>query len=144
MSRAVQERALTVLIVAGFVLSIALYPDPPKVQEFAVSAGAQSPAPWARPWVRGSISHYGEGDGFMGQRTACGKTVTPRSMFVAAGPRHLRKCGLKITILYRGKKFRTRVQDAGGYQTFDAAPGLRRKMRFRGVVKVRYRKGWGR
>jgi len=93
----------------------------------------------------GTLTHYGTGDGFMGQRTSCGKIVTPRSMYVAALDVSIAHCGMKLTIYYRGKKYHTRVQDRGAFgrgRTIDAAPGLRKKMGVSGVVKVNYTTGW--
>lgn len=94
------------------------------------------------------MSHYGEGDGYMWKRTACGKIVRPDSIFVAALKPHLAKCGLKLTIWVPGHgRYHTIVQDRGAWRSdsriLDAAPGLRKRIGFRGVVYVsRYTKGW--
>lgn len=97
-------------------------------------------------WVRATLSHYGEGDGYMWQRTSCGKIVRPSSTFVAALHRDLAHCGMRITILYRWRKYHTRVEDRGAWRSddraLDAAPGLRRAMGFRGVARIQYVRGW--
>lgn len=98
-------------------------------------------------WVRATLSHYGTtGDGYLGGRTNCGKIVRPGSVFVAALHPHLAKCGLKLTIYHRGKRYHVRVQDRGAWRSdnraLDAAPGLRSRLGFTGVASIRYRKGW--
>ena len=96
-----------------------------------------------------SISHYGTtGDGYLGGRTACGKTVYPGSMYVATLNPSVTGggCGQKLTIYYNGKKYWTRIQDKGGVRydgrILDAAPGLRARMGFSGVAQIRFSKGW--
>lgn len=93
------------------------------------------------------VSHYGtKGDGTLGNRTACGKTVTFHSYWVAALKPRLAKCGKRLTIYYRGQRYRVTVQDRGAYRrdlrALDAAPGLRRAMGFRDLAYVTYREGW--
>jgi rare lipoprotein A (peptidoglycan hydrolase) len=99
----------------------------------------------APSWRSGTMTHYGEGDGYMGGRTACGKTVRPGSLFAAALTSDLARCGAKVTIRYRGRRFHTRIQDRGAFghgRVLDAAPGLRKRMGFTGLAEVRYTRGW--
>ena len=106
-------------------------------------------------WVRATLSHYGTCreydpsrgcDGYLGKRTKCGKTVTTESRFVAALKPELAHCGMRITILYRGRRYHVRVQDRGADRkddrALDAAPGLRRLLKFDGVTRVRFVRGW--
>lgn len=109
------------------------------------TARTHAPAP-LHPWVRARLSHYGTCtyvdhahgcDGYLGKRTACGKIVRTDSNFVAALTPDLARCGLKITVLYRGRKA-WRSDD----RHLDAAPGLRARLGFTGVARISYRKGW--
>jgi rare lipoprotein A (RlpA)-like double-psi beta-barrel protein/putative peptidoglycan binding protein len=52
------------------------------------------------------------GPGFFGQRTACGKKLSRRTIGVAH--RHL-PCGTRVTLKYRGRYVRARVIDRGPY-----------------------------
>ncbi len=148
--------ALSTLLCATLLVlitTLALAYTPPEIPEssdrFAPTAShpAMARTRIASPvWVRASLSHYGEGDGFMWQRTACGRIVTPNAVFVGALKPDLARCGLKITIRYKGRTIRTTVQDRGAWRTddraFDAAPGLRRRLHFTGVAPITYHKGW--
>lgn len=92
------------------------------------------------------MSHYGTtSDGYYGQRTMCGKTVTSTSMFVAALTPSLAHCGMKITIRYHGRKYHVRVQDRGAWRSdgrdLDAAPGLHQLIPT-DLAHITYTKGW--
>ena len=52
------------------------------------------------------------GPGFYGEETACGKTLTRRTVGVAH--RKL-PCGTKVRMLYKGRYLQTRVIDRGPY-----------------------------
>jgi len=100
----------------------------------------------ARPVVStpAELSYYGPG--FLGQRTSCGKTLRPGSLWVAALKPHLAQCGAKLTLYYRGKRYHVRVEDRGAWRAdsraLDAAPGLRRRMGFHSLAQIRYTRGW--
>lgn len=100
----------------------------------------------ARPLVStpAELSYYGPG--FLGQRTSCGKTLRPGSLWVAALKPHLAQCGAKLTLYYRGKRYHVRVEDRGAWRAdsraLDAAPGLRRRMGFHSLAQIRYTRGW--
>ncbi len=129
-------------------------PTPPTLTAAPSDEARTRPQPPSR-WVRATVSHYGtctyvnvaQGcDGYLGERTACGKTVTTRSWFVAALKPDLARCGLKLTLLYRGRTYRVTVQDRGAWRddnrALDAAPGLHRSMGRPELARVYYRKGW--
>ena len=68
-------------------------------------------------WRRDVATWYGPG--LFGNRTACGKRLTRRTVGVAH--RSL-PCGTRVAIRYRGRLLRTRVIDRGPYGT--APPGI--------------------
>lgn len=69
------------------------------------------------------------GPGFYGARTACGRTLTRRTVGVAH--RSL-PCGTRITLRYRGRYLRTRVIDRGPY-----AHGARWDLTRRAAARLR-------
>jgi rare lipoprotein A (peptidoglycan hydrolase) len=61
-------------------------------------------------WARELATWYGPG--FFGNRTACGETLSRRTMGVA----HKRlPCGSKVVLRYKGRYVRTKVIDRGPY-----------------------------
>lgn len=99
---------------------------------------------WAMPAHAASMTWYGPG--FYGNRTACGKTLTERSLWVAALTPRYARCGMRLTIWARGKKYHVKVYDRGAFHqhplTLDAAPGLRKRIGFYGTINIQIRKGW--
>lgn len=111
------------------------------------SATPATPDAQARPTTitqRGWMSWYG--NEFIGHRTACGKVLTERSLWVAALTPRLARCHMRLTIWARGKRYHVRVEDRGAWRrdgrVLDAAPGLRKRIGFNGVIRIRYTKGW--
>lgn len=94
--------------------------------------------------VRGSMSWYGPS--FYGHTTSCGKTLTGRSLYVAALTPRLYRCGMKLTVYVGRHRYWVKVQDRGTWRSdgrvLDAAPGLRARIGFYGVIGIRYRRGW--
>lgn len=137
--------ALIVVLIAALAIAYDPSTSAGSTPPAQATARTHAPAP-VHPWVRARLSHYGTCDGFMWQRTSCGRIVRPTSTFVAALKPELAHCGMKLTILYRGRKYRTTVQDRGAWRTddraLDAAPGLRARLGFSGVARIRYRRGW--
>lgn len=69
------------------------------------------------------------GPGFYGARTACGRTLTRKTVGVA----HRRlPCGTRVTLRYRGRFLRTRVIDRGPY-----SHGARWDLTARAAAKLR-------
>lgn len=102
--------------------------------------------PASAAWLSSAASWYGPG--FYGQRTACGKTLTTDSMWVAALKPQLAKCGMRVTICKSGRCYKVRVMDRGAWRgdarAWDMAPGLCRRL-LGGkcyTTTVRWRKGW--
>lgn len=97
-----------------------------------------------RPAQAARMTWYGPG--FYGHTTACGKTLTQRSLWVAALTPAYAHCGQRLTLYTLGGKYHVRVQDRGAYRTdgiaLDAAPGLRARIGFYGVINVTIQRGW--
>ena len=78
------------------------------------------------------------GPGFYGNRTACGQTLSRRTVGVAH--RSL-PCGTKVAISYRGRFVTTRVIDRGPYAHgahWDLTYGAARKVGLRQTARIRY------
>ena len=78
------------------------------------------------------------GPGFYGNRTACGRTLRPRTIGVAH--RSL-PCGTPVRFVYRGRSLIARVIDRGPYSrghTWDLTNGARRVLGFEGSNVLRY------
>lgn len=77
------------------------------------------------------------GPGFYGNRTACGKRLTRRTVGVA----HKRlPCGTKVTLKYGGRFLRTRVIDRGPYAhgaSWDLTARAAKKLRFVTTDRIR-------
>lgn len=93
---------------------------------------------------RAKMSWYGPG--FYGKQTSCGKTLTRDSLWVAALHPSVAHCGMRVTIWAQGRKYHVKVYDRGAWRydgrMWDAAPGLRRRIGFYGVIPVRWQRGW--
>ena len=155
-SPTLRARSIITLLLTGTIatltLTLALAYTPPALPSSsdAFNPTASHPTPartiTSHRWIRAGISHYGEGDGLMYHRTACGRIVTPNANYAAALTPDLAHCGQRITIRYKGRTIHTTIQDRGAYRTdgrhLDAAPGLRRRLGFTGVAVIHYHKGW--
>lgn len=78
------------------------------------------------------------GPGFYGHRTACGQTLSPRTIGVAH--RDL-PCGTAVKFLYHGHALITRVIDRGPYSRgndWDLTNGARQVLHFDGSARIRY------
>jgi rare lipoprotein A (peptidoglycan hydrolase) len=76
----------------------------------------------------GQASYYGPG--FYGNRTACGRTLTPSTMGVA---NRWLPCGTKVTLRYRGRRVTVPVIDRGPYhgsRIWDLTYATKRKLGF--------------
>ena len=75
-----------------------------------------------------AASYYGPG--MYGNRTACGKTLTPSTVGVA---NKTLPCGAKLTLRYRGRTVRVRVIDRGPYagnREYDLTAATKAKLGF--------------
>ena len=91
-------------------------------------AGDANRLPSVHVYTPGAASWYGPG--FMGNRTACGGTLTAGVKGVAH--RYL-PCGTKVRFFYRGRSVTARVIDRGpfsGSRSWDLAPATKSALRF--------------
>lgn len=76
------------------------------------------------------------GPGFFGNRTACGKTLTPRTWGIA---HRTLPCNTLVTLVHRGRKVSVRVIDRGPYSgaTVDLTSRTKEFLRFTsGTVRM--------
>jgi hypothetical protein len=91
-------------------------------------AGDASTLPKVNVYAPGGASWYGPG--FMGNRTACGQTLTAGVKGVAH--RSL-PCGTKVRLFYKGRTVTAKVIDRGpfhGSRSWDLAPATKSALRF--------------
>lgn len=112
----------------------------------AISFFVTPATPSSAAWSTSYASWYGPG--FYGQRTACGKTLTTTSMWVAALRSDLARCGMRVTVCKNSRCYHVRVMDRGAFRSdgrvWDLAPGLCKKLLVGRcyTTTVRWRKGW--
>jgi rare lipoprotein A len=84
------------------------------VQSTPVSTEAPTPGPTAAPFETGVASTYGEGDGFEGNRTACGQVFHTSAVQVA---HKSLPCGTLVRVedTNTGRSIDARVTDRGPY-----------------------------
>lgn len=77
------------------------------------------------------------GPGFFGNRTACGQTLTRKTVGVA---HRTLPCGTRVTLKYKGRFLRTKVIDRGPYANdanWDLTQKASKKLRMYGTDRIR-------
>lgn len=95
-------------------------------------------------WHRSIASWYGTSE--LGHRTACGKTLTRDSYWVAALKPELAHCGAHVTICHIRRCLRVQVLDRGAWRRdnrdWDLTLRAHRVLHCSDLCNVRWRRGW--
>lgn len=97
-------------------------------------------------WQPADASWYGPG--FMGNRTACGNTLTTSSWWVASLKPDTARCGLKVRICHPARRrcIRITVRDRGAWRSdrrrWDLTARPKYALRCPSVCRVVWRRGW--
>lgn len=79
-----------------------------------------------------------------GGHTACGRTMTKESIWVAALKPELAHCGMRVTICHQKKCVRVKVLDRGAWREdrrdWDMTLATKNKLRCSDLCSVRWRK----
>lgn len=108
-------------------------PDSPSTDDEAGARNGETDSATLR-----TVTATWYGPGLYGNRTACGRKLTPRTRGIA----HLRlPCFSRVRIAYRGRSVTTRVIDRGPYggaATIDIAAGTAKQLGFNSTDRVRF------